>query len=336
MYCIYEIKNLINNKTYIGQHKTNNLNDAYMGSGLLIKKSIEKYGIENFKKNILAITETKENVNILEKVFIKLYREEGKAEYNISDGGTGGDLGKSVNKLRGLKLKGRKAWNKGVPCSEETKKKISEINTGKKHVPCSEETKRKISKSNLGKIVSEETKKKISYKNKGHVVSQDTKLKISKANKGRKLSDEHKRKIGKSIKGRFVGDKNPNYGNHFSFEIRKKISESNKGKHNIKLTNEQKLKISKANKGRKLSDEHKRKLSESSRGRKLSVECKKKLSDMRKGDKNGFYGKVHTDEVRKHLSNVAKEYHWYTNGVDNIRSKNCPEGFRPGRVFGGK
>lgn len=85
---IYEIKNLINNKTYIGQHKTNNLNDGYMGSGTVLKAAFKKYGKQNFQKTILEEC-TSETINELEMKWISSYKKQGKAEYNIAGGGQG-------------------------------------------------------------------------------------------------------------------------------------------------------------------------------------------------------------------------------------------------------
>jgi len=49
---IYLITNLINGKQYVGAEKNGN-NPEYFGSGKLIIEAIEKFGKENFKKEIL-------------------------------------------------------------------------------------------------------------------------------------------------------------------------------------------------------------------------------------------------------------------------------------------
>ena len=46
---IYKTTNLKNGKFYIGMHSTNDLNDGYLGSGLRLRRSIRRNGIENFK-----------------------------------------------------------------------------------------------------------------------------------------------------------------------------------------------------------------------------------------------------------------------------------------------
>lgn len=154
MYYIYCITNEINKNTYIGQRKSKCLDDTYMGSGIKLPEAFEKYGKENFSKTILAVTETKKNADILERVFIAMYRAEGKAEYNIADGGQGGPLFKNHTH------------------DEEYKKYMREINLGdknpfynKKHT---ESTKEKIRQKHIGRKLSEETLKKISEKLKGH------------------------------------------------------------------------------------------------------------------------------------------------------------------------
>lgn len=96
MYYIYRIKNLINNKTYIGQRKLPEKytyeTDPYMGSGTLIIRAQNKYGIKKFTKEILATSPTQKTIDFLEKAFIASERDIRGTEncYNIRDGGQGG------------------------------------------------------------------------------------------------------------------------------------------------------------------------------------------------------------------------------------------------------
>jgi len=94
-YTIYKITNIINQKYYIGKHKTLDLNDGYMGSGKLIKKAIAKYGIENFKKEILFVFTTEEEMNKKETELVVICKE----SYNICEGGKGGFSYINKNKL---------------------------------------------------------------------------------------------------------------------------------------------------------------------------------------------------------------------------------------------
>lgn len=87
MFCtIYKITNKINNKFYIGMHKTNNLDDDYMGSGKLIKRAITKYGVENFTKEILHIFDNEDDMRNKEKELVVI----SENSYNLLEGGKGG------------------------------------------------------------------------------------------------------------------------------------------------------------------------------------------------------------------------------------------------------
>ena len=78
-------------------------------------------------------------------------------------------------------MKGRKA-------SKETRKKLSEAQKGlKKGIPLSEEHKKKLSKALKGRPRSEEQKKKISEALKGRPFSEETREKISKSKAGKEI-----------------------------------------------------------------------------------------------------------------------------------------------------
>ena len=85
-YLIYKITNNLNGKYYIGAHKTNNKDDGYMGSGKLIKRAIEKYGIENFTKEILVECNSVKEMFNAEKELVEL----NESSYNLKLGGDGG------------------------------------------------------------------------------------------------------------------------------------------------------------------------------------------------------------------------------------------------------
>ena len=160
-YTIYKVTNKLNNKHYIGKHQTKNLDDGYMGSGKLLKRAIEKHGVENFTKEILHVFDNEEDMNAKEAELVVL----DEHSYNLCPGGHGG-FG-YINTLdwdrseRG-RARAKATWN-NKKFVEEHKERMSALFkerhrqglikydtfTGKTH---SEETKRKISESAKGRV----------------------------------------------------------------------------------------------------------------------------------------------------------------------------------------
>jgi len=189
---IYKTTNILNGKFYIGMHSTFNLEDGYLGSGKRLRYSINKYGKENHKKEILEYCKNREELKEREKQIVTEDLIQKQLCINLKIGGEGGSLpGKdSPNYGRKFKFSDKHKINislarQGMKFSDNHRKSLSTAHQGLKLGPHSEET-----------------RKKISIGNKGKKISNETKLKMSKAalgrtpwNKGLKLpplSEEHK------------------------------------------------------------------------------------------------------------------------------------------------
>ena len=83
----YQIKCFINNKTYIGRHSTDNIRDNYFGSGKILKKSILKHNINNFKLEILDFFDSYKEVVEEERFLVTKEWCKLPTNYNLVEGG---------------------------------------------------------------------------------------------------------------------------------------------------------------------------------------------------------------------------------------------------------
>lgn len=144
---IYQITNLVNGKTYIGQHTLREgrtfETDIYYGSGKLINAAQKKYGLENFEKTIIISGFfTKDQINRFERCMIACQHICGKAEYNLANGGDGGDLSRFIDYS---KINNKEGYRKRKEAGTQAHWKKHDTFTGKHH---SEESKKKISDAN--------------------------------------------------------------------------------------------------------------------------------------------------------------------------------------------
>ena len=174
MYTVYQHKNKINGKVYIGI--TSQKPEQRWGSqGCNYKSSphfysaIQKYGWDNFEHNILFTDLTKEQACLKEQELIKEYNSTNREfGYNST---SGGDIF-TMNEETKQKMSQAMIRNQnglGHPCSEEKKEKISNAQKGRKfteehkqklseaaknrHVPCSEEKKQILKEKSHKKSV---------------------------------------------------------------------------------------------------------------------------------------------------------------------------------------
>jgi group I intron endonuclease len=175
---IYKITNTINNHSYIGlsndikrrwqEHRTpKNIKNRTTN----LAKAFRKYGIENFKFEVLE--ECSINELAAKEQF---YIEKFKPEYNMNEGGKG---------------------NLGHKLSKEFKQYLSQC-TKKQWENMTTEQRLKIIKNNLKGPA------------KGHEVSKETREKLRQANLGKKQSYKSNLKRSKANKVKMLGNKNGN------------------------------------------------------------------------------------------------------------------------------
>ena len=162
MYTVYQHKNKINGKVYIGI-TSQKLEQRWGSQGCNYKSSphfysaIQKYGWDNFEHNILFTELTKEQACLKEQELIKEYNSMNREfGYNSTSGGDIFTMNEETKQKISQAMMGNQN-NLGHPCSEEKKKKISNAQKDRefteehkqklseaaknRHVPCSEEKK---------------------------------------------------------------------------------------------------------------------------------------------------------------------------------------------------
>lgn len=265
---IYKTTNLINGKFYIGQDSKNN--PDYLGSGKLLHRAIEKYGIENFKKETLEICKNKKHLNEREIYWIEITRAK-EIGYNIASGGHGGNTyNEEISKRMSKKFKGRKVSQETIAKIKATRAKNPD------KYKMSDERKKLMSKVHKGKKHTEEWKQRQSKVMKEYYHSEDNCF-FRKVVEQQKLKDR-------------TGENAPNWGKKASDETRKKQSIAHK-KNPVRFWL-----------GKKQPKEMVEKRTKNQKGSKWSEERRKKYEKTG----NSFAGKKHTQESIDKIKKIAQ------------------------------
>lgn len=241
-YYVYKITCLcgsLMNHYYFGQHRTDNLNDGYAGSGNILQLYYKKYGKiegETFIKEILGFAKDGDSLNDLEFEVIGHKFKDDPMCINLRGGGycSCGDYnnfyGKHHTEEAKRKMsdsrKGKTPWIKGKTLTEEQKQLISENTKKGMHKEESWNRFKEVMNNKKGTHLSNEHKQKISdtFKKQGHPKgflgkhhTEETKKRIGENNHssrfaGHKHSEETKKKMSNSHKGKHVGKVGPNAG----------------------------------------------------------------------------------------------------------------------------
>lgn len=136
---VYQTTNLVNGNIYIGVHSTDDLDDGYIGSGLLISRAVKKHGRHAFSRKILSFHYTIEGALAEERRLVDQEFVDRKDTYNATIGGG---------------YPPRQSWL-GKSHTEETKRKIGLFSSQRVHT---DETKEKISESLKNRVYDTEAR----------------------------------------------------------------------------------------------------------------------------------------------------------------------------------
>lgn len=174
-FTVYKITNIINDKIYIGAHRSNSMYDSYMGSGTYLKLAQNKYGIENFYKEILYVYDNPEDMFLMESIIVDEDFVERKDTYNLCVGGGGTIKNKSeyinsekhINQIRSIREKGHKSAMERIKWLKENDETWN--NRRLAHLKKLQKQNKEYYKNNGG-----------TFKNKKH--KESSKIKIGEAN----------------------------------------------------------------------------------------------------------------------------------------------------------
>lgn len=160
IYLVYKTTNKSNGKYYIGKHKCQSLDDGYLGSGTLLKRAIEKYGRDNFEREVLATFPTEQQSFEYERTIVTEALMDDPNCYNMRTGGDGG----FTRKLPPGAHDGENNPMWGKRHSEETKRLLSE--KAKQRPPMGAEQRKAVGDRARGHIKSdaERAKRRASLK----------------------------------------------------------------------------------------------------------------------------------------------------------------------------
>src|SRR5574343_1086439 len=87
---IYRTTNLLNGRYYVGLHSTNDVYDNYIGSGTRLWNEVNKYGLENFKREIVEYLPSRQELKERERSLVNEDKMKDPLCLNLKFGGEGG------------------------------------------------------------------------------------------------------------------------------------------------------------------------------------------------------------------------------------------------------